>query len=55
MSKDHCMEFTAKCLNSASPRFYADRIDSVYRKYDDDKDGFLTLDNFLDFYKDSAI
>lgn len=55
MSKEDCANFTAKCLNSTSPKFYADRIDGVYKQYDDDKDDYLTLANFLAFYRDSAI
>ncbi len=51
MSKDECNSFTAACLGtSPSAKYYTDKISVVYSKYDDDKDGFLTFDNFLEFY-----
>lgn len=55
MSKEQCMNFTARCLNSSSPRFYADQVNSVYRQHDTDLDGYLDLDNFLLFYKEAAL
>lgn len=51
MSKDECNKFTAACLGtSSSVKYYTDKISLVYSKYDDDKDDFLTFDNFLEFY-----
>ena len=54
MSKDDCQKFTAVCLGEATVRTYDDRISTVYEKYDDDKDNFLTLQNFLNFYEDAS-
>jgi hypothetical protein len=32
MSKDQCLEFTAKCLGStSSPKYYSDKIATVYK------------------------
>ncbi len=53
MSREQCHSFTCVCLDSYSKR-YDDKIASVYAKYDDDNDNFLTFDNFLKFYEDSA-
>jgi hypothetical protein len=55
MSKEQCMSFTAKCLHSSSPRFYNEQVNTVYRQYDIDGDGYLTLNDFLLFYRDAAL
>lgn len=51
MSKDECNSFTAACLGTApSTKYYSDKITNVYAKYDDDKDGLLSFENFFEFY-----
>ena len=50
MSKEECYKFIVKCLGEAPPRAYDDRVVTVFREYDDDKDEYLTFQNFLDFY-----
>ena len=51
MSKDECNSFTATCLGTyPSAKYYSDKISFLYQSYDDDKDGFLTFENFLAFY-----
>lgn len=55
MDKNQCNSFTAICLGSnCSQKYYKEKISSLYNKYDDDNDGFLTFENFLKFYDDAA-
>ena len=54
MSREECHNFTIVCLGEAASRTYDERISSLYEKYDDDKDNFLTFQNFLAFYEDAA-
>lgn len=55
MDKPQCNAFTTICLGAnCSQKYYNEKITSLYAKYDDDNDGFLTFDNFLKFYEEAA-
>ena len=54
MDKSQCNSFTTICLGSCSLKYYNQKISSLYAKYDEDNDGLLTLQNFLNFYVDAA-
>lgn len=54
MSHNHCHDFTSVCLGSFSKR-HDDKIANFYEKYDDDKDDFLTFENFLAFFEEAAV
>lgn len=55
MNREQCHEFTVKCLGSAScPKFYEDKINNFFKQYDQNKDDFLEVDDFLKFYKNAA-
>lgn len=55
MDKEQCNSFTALCLGSTcSTKYYNEKITALYEKYDDDRDGLLTVENFLAFYEDAA-
>lgn len=54
MSKTDCNKFIVACLGESFTKNNEDRITTVYEKYDTDRDDHLTLQNFLDFYEDSA-
>jgi ubiquitin carboxyl-terminal hydrolase 34 len=54
MSAEGCAAFTNSCTGDqckASDR----RIQDFFTNYDDDNDGYLTLDNFLEFYRQACI
>jgi len=53
MSPKHCADFIHSCTNDyckADDR----RVKDVFATYDDDRDGQLTLENFLEFYISAA-
>lgn len=55
MDKTQCNSFTLVCLGpSCNPKYYNEKISSLYGKYDEDNDGLLTFENFLKFYEDAA-
>jgi len=53
MSPEHCAAFIHSCTNDHCK---ADdkRVKEVFATYDTDRDGFLTLENFLDFYTSAS-
>jgi hypothetical protein len=54
MSQEQCIEFVFKCTSErCSPE--DSRIKDTYDTYDHDRDGYLTLDNFLEFYTSAAV
>lgn len=56
MNKTQCHDFTVKCLGSASsPKFYEDKINNLFKEYDEDQDDLLTFSDFLKFYKVASI
>jgi hypothetical protein len=54
MSKDDYNTFTAKCLGTYTKSYY-DKIIPLYNKYDSNQDGLLSDEDFIKFYKDSAM
>jgi hypothetical protein len=54
MSKDDYNRFTGMCLNTYSKSYY-DKIHPLYMKYDSNHDGYLSFDDFLNFYIDAAL
>jgi Ca2+-binding EF-hand superfamily protein len=56
MNKAQCHEFTVKCLgSSSSPKFYENKINELFKEYDQNQDDLLTFEDFLNFYKNAAI
>lgn len=56
MNRAQCYEFTIKCLGSnSSQKFYEEKIDGLFKEYDEDNDGLLTFNDFIKFYKNSSI
>jgi hypothetical protein len=53
MSPDHCAAFIHSCTNDYC-KGDDKRVKEVFANNDNDKDGFLTLENFLDFYHSAA-
>jgi len=49
MSPDHCAAFIHSCTGDYC-KGDDKRVKEVFATYDDDKDGYLSLENFLDFY-----
>ena len=44
MDKNQCNSFTMICLGSnCTTKYYDEKISSLYAKYDDDNDGYLTF------------
>ncbi len=54
MSKDDYNKFTAMCLGTYSKNYY-DKIHPIYNKYDSNHDGYLTYEDFVTFFTDSAL
>ena len=54
MSKDDYNKFTGMCLGTYTKSYY-DKIHPIYNKYDSNHDGYLSFDDFLAFYTDSAL
>lgn len=54
MDSDSCGAFINSCTSDGC-KGDDRRVKDVFIKYDDDKDGFLTLDNFLEFYRVASI
>jgi hypothetical protein len=52
MGKVECTNFMAVCVNRLSTHLFKEGI--INENYDDDKDGYLTIKNFLKFYQDAA-
>ncbi len=50
MSPKGCADFIHSCTND-SCKAEDLRVKQVFDRWDSDKDGFLTLENFLDFYQ----
>jgi Ca2+-binding EF-hand superfamily protein len=53
MSKQECQKYHQKCVGEMSMSFGENKVGEIYENYDTDKDGFLTLDDFLKFYEKS--
>jgi len=53
MSMDHCGLFIHSCTNDHC-KGDDHRVKEVFATYDDDKDGFVTEENFLQFYLNAA-
>ena len=49
MNADQCAAFIHSCTND-NCKGDDKRVKDVFATYDDDRDGFLTIDNFLEFY-----
>lgn len=55
MDKNQANSFTAICLGSScSAKYYNEKIANLYNNFDDDHDGFLTFQNFLNFYGEAC-
>jgi ubiquitin C-terminal hydrolase len=56
MSKEQCAQFAYAAVDSVDPISPDDnRIKSVYDMHDINKDGFLSLDEFLSFFRSSIV
>lgn len=54
MDKNQANSFTAVCLGSScSAKYYNEKIANLYNNFDDDNDGYLTLQNFYKFYTEA--
>jgi len=53
MSPQTCADFIHSCTNDYC-KAEDKRVKEVFSTYDNDKDGFLTVDNFLEFYMSAA-
>ena len=54
MSKNQCGKFRGVCINDPECDENDKKIAELYKQIDDDNDGFLTEQNFLEFYLTSA-
>ena len=54
MSQTQCIEFILKCTNEKCS-IDDSRIKDTYDTYDSDKDGFLSLEDFIEFYTQAAV
>jgi hypothetical protein len=54
MDKENCAKFIHSCAND-NCRVDDSRVVSTFNEWDDDKDNFLTLDNFLGFYRKACL
>ena len=54
MNSAQCAEFVRSCTNDTCK---ADdrRVGEVFKQFDDDKDGFLTRENFMEFYRSAVL
>lgn len=53
MSKQECQKYHQKCVGEMAMSYGENKVGEIYETYDTDKDGFLTLDDFLKFYEKS--
>lgn len=54
MSRAKCLEFTRACLADENIKVDNYQIDGIFKDYDKEEKGYLTVDNFLHFYLKSA-
>jgi Ca2+-binding EF-hand superfamily protein len=53
MSKKQCLKYHQKCVGEVQSQGEA-KVDKIYDQYDRDKDGYLTENDFLNFYEISS-
>ena len=53
MSKQQCIKYHQKCVGEVSS-MSENRVERIYDTYDEDKDGYLTEDDFIKFYSNAV-
>lgn len=53
MSKKQCLKYHQKCVGEVMSQGEA-KVDKIYDEYDKDRDGYLTEEDFINFYEISS-